>query len=466
MQAVQTEDLVPQAAQSLEDVRAERQKREREQKRLKLKQVDATTIRSLLTYIDDLLTEPGITEIAFNDPASLKIHYEKNGKWMSRPFLVPPVDETVKKAEIKDSARDLLKKKRVTALVTNVLSQTGRLQELQKSRQEREQAELLRLKSDPARNGKGPDGEMSADELKAQIQRNYDFAYQLAIAVARYNDNDISDTNPILSAVLPEGERCQFVIPPATVRGKISMTIRRPSMEVRTMESYLSGGFFDEIHPVTTERLGDAELAELYADLTRTDIDVEEQRRIRSRFLLRAVELGRVVVVAGSTGSGKTTFMKTLMQAIPKDERIITIEDCPELMYGLTSHENRVHLMYASEGGENAITSASSMMKSCLRMKPDRILLAELRGGETYDWLQSVLSGHAGSITSCHASNCSAVFPYLAMKVMQSPVGKNLPYEEIMTQLRSVIDIVVHIANNRGQRHITEVYFAGSDKKS
>jgi type IV secretory pathway ATPase VirB11/archaellum biosynthesis ATPase len=99
-------------------------------------------------------------------------------------------------------------------------------------------------------------------------------------------------------------------------------------------------------------------------------------------------------------------------------------------------------------------------MRSCLRMKPDRILLAELRGGETYDWLQSVLSGHAGSITSCHAASCSAVFPYLAMKVMQSPVGKNIPYEEVMACLKRAIDVVVHIQNVRGRRSITGIYFS------
>ena len=408
--------------------------------RARVREAEAVTIRSLLAHLGDLLTEPGITEIAFNDPAELRIHYEKEGRWSSRPFRVPAQSGTADRSDGQAAAREIRARRHVSAIVNSMIGPGRERPQFSAERGERK--------------------ECPREDDAAQIRRNYDFVHQLAIAVARYNDNDISDTNPILSAVLPDGERCQFVMPPATVRGTISMTIRRPSMEVRTIKSYSEGGFFDAIRPVSHERAGDAELAALYADIHRTDLPVERLREIRSRFLLRAVQLGRVVVVAGSTGSGKTTFMKTLMQAIPHDERIITIEDCPELMYGLSGHENRVHLMYSSEGGENAVTSASSMMKSCLRMKPDRILLAELRGGETYDWLQSVLSGHAGSITSCHAASCSAVFPYLAMKVMQSPVGKNIPYEEVMGCLKRVIDVVVHIQNVRGRRSITGIYFS------
>ena len=414
-------------------------------RRVRVREAEAVTIRALLTHLGDLLTEPGITEIAFNDPAEMRIHYEKDGRWRSRPFRVPARVLAEQGDGGQMRAREVRARRRVSAIVSSMIGPS------RDASPAAEEAEDLR--------GAPPD----ADDA-AQIRRNYDFVHQLAIAVARYNDNDISDTNPILSAVLPDGERCQFVMPPATVRGTISMTIRRPSMEVRSIESYAEAGFFDAIRPVSQERAGDAELAALYADIHRTDMPAARLREIRARFLLRAVELGRVVVVAGSTGSGKTTFMKTLMQAIPAGERIITIEDCPELMYGLAGHPNRVHLMYSSEGGERAVTSASSMMRSCLRMKPDRILLAELRGGETYDWLQSVLSGHAGSITSCHAASCPAVFPYLAMKVMQSPVGKNIPYEEVMACLKSAIDVVVHIQNVRGERSITGIYYAGASR--
>ena len=152
--------------------------------------------------------------------------------------------------------------------------------------------------------------------------------------------------------------------------------------------------------------------------------------------------------------------MKALMQHIPTESRIITIEDVPELLYGLPNHRNQVNLLYPSEADERSTVNASKLMKSCLRMKPDRILLAELRSGETYDWLNSVLSGHSGSITSCHANNCTAV--YLALKVLQSETGRSLPYEHIRRLLADVIDVICHIQNDHGERHITEVYFRGA----
>lgn len=99
-------------------------------------------------------------------------------------------------------------------------------------------------------------------------------------------------------------------------------------------------------------------------------------------------------------------------------------------------------------------------MRSCLRMKPDRILLAELRGGETFDFLNVCLSGHSGSITSCHAGSCGQVFDYLALKVLQSSTGRELPYAVIQQLLHQVIDVIVHVHRNRNfGRHITELFF-------
>ena len=172
------------------------------------------------------------------------------------------------------------------------------------------------------------------------------------------------------------------------------------------------------------------------------------------------METGKTIVIAGETGSGKTTFMKALMQHIPTDQRIITIEDVPELLYGLPKHENQVNLFYPSEATDKSTVTAASLMRSCLRMKPDRILLAELRGGETFDFLNVCLSGHSGSITSCHAGSCGQVFDYLALKVLQSSTGRELPYAVIQQLLHQVIDVIVHVHRNRTfGRHITELFF-------
>jgi len=279
----------------------------------------------------------------------------------------------------------------------------------------------------------------------------------LATATAKFVANDIADYCPILSAVLPGGERVQIVLPPACEHGTISVTIRKPSFNVRTLDDYAKQGFFKHIKPITKGPTAqDRELLQL-----KDAGDYEG-------FLARAVQLEKVIVVAGETGSGKTTLMKMLMQEIPRDSRIITIEDVPELF--LPNHPNHVHLFYPSEAKEedNAPVTAAALLKSCLRMKPTRILLAELRGGETFDFLNVAASGHGGSITSLHAGSSALAFERLALMVLQNRQGRTLPYPVIRRLLHLVVDVVVHVHNDTATggngRHITEIWFDPSVK--
>lgn len=289
---------------------------------------------------------------------------------------------------------------------------------------------------------------------------SFDYLSRLATAVATFAHTSIAPENPIMSAVLPNGERSQFVMPPACKDGTISVTIRKPSFSVRTLDQYLEDGFFAHVRPASKLTDADNELIQLRREMEAAT-DHQEQMKLRAKFLTRAVELGKNIIIAGETGSGKTTFMKTLMQSIPTDQRLITIEDVPELMWGLPNHNNVVNLLYPSEAGENSPITAASLMRSCLRMKPDRILLAELRGGETYDFLNVCLSGHSGTITSCHSGSSKGVFEYLALKVLQSPVGKNLPYKVIEKLLHMVVDVIVCVHNDKSGfgRHITELWY-------
>lgn len=292
----------------------------------------------------------------------------------------------------------------------------------------------------------------------------FDHMLHLGTAVAAFAGENLTfdQSRPILSAVLPNGERSQFVMPTACEENTISMTIRKPSFEVRTIDNYIQSGFFDRMRPASDLSDEDNELLALYKHLNDANA-----APLRAKFLMRAVELGKNIVIAGATGSGKTTFMKALMQAIPKEQRIITIEDVPELVYGLPNHKNKVHLFYPSEGKSDATVTAASLLRSCLRMKPDRILLAELRGGETFDFLNVCMSGHGGSITSCHAGSCAAAFDYLALKVLQSDTGAHLPHQVIERLLKIVIDVVVHVHNDPFEgRYITEVYFDPHAKKA
>ena len=278
----------------------------------------------------------------------------------------------------------------------------------------------------------------------------------LARAVARFVDNDVSDTRPILSAILPDGERVQIVRAPACEHGLTSITIRKPSKEIYTLEQYQKQGFFEHIQPLSGE------------------LSVVDERLLEAkcsgdmyRFLRMAVAAGKTVVIAGETNSGKTTLMKALMREIPTDQRIVTIEDVPELFLPL--HDNHVHLFYqaAAASSDSAEVTATDLLRSCLRMNPDRIMLAELRGGETFDFLNLAASGHGGGITSVHAGSCMLTFERMAFMAMQNPQAQTLPYEVIRRLLFLTVDVVVHLHHDQGAigRHITEVWFDPAAKR-
>ena len=285
-----------------------------------------------------------------------------------------------------------------------------------------------------------------------------DHLLSLATAIAKFVNQDISENQPLLSAVMPKGERIQIVLPPACELGTVSLTIRKPSTQVRTLNNYAQQGFFDYIKPLSPH-LMDSEQELLHLKAQNNNLE----------FLRRAVQLEKVIVVAGETGSGKTTLMKALVQEIPQQQRIITIEDVPEL--ALPNHPNHVHLFYPSEAKEedNAPITAAALLKSCLRMKPTRILLAEVRGGETFDFINIAASGHGGSMTSCHAGSCELAFERLALMILQNRQGRTLPYEIICRLLYTMVDIVIHVhndgLNNKG-RHITELWYDPLKKRT
>lgn len=285
---------------------------------------------------------------------------------------------------------------------------------------------------------------------------DYAFCMSIATAVAKFSADEIADTKPILSAVLPKGQRIQVVRPPACESGTVVITIRKPSFKIWTLSDYEKQGFFKHLKPSPVISIPD--------NFSRADaelLDLSSKGEFIS-FFRRAVQLEKVIVVAGETGSGKTTFMKALTQEIPVNKRIITIEDTPELF--LPSHPNHVHLFYPSEAKEedNAPLTSAILQKCCMRLKPSYIMPAELRAGEAFDFLMSVLSGHGGSITSIHSGSCDMAFERLALMILQNRQGRTLPYDVIRRLLYLSIDIVIHVHNDVDYglgRHISEIWF-------
>ena len=275
---------------------------------------------------------------------------------------------------------------------------------------------------------------------------DFNWCVRLAKLVANATRQRIDETSPILSAWLPAGERIQIVMPPATTRGTVAITIRRPSEEVWSIEELSRQGIFAH-----TRRATDA-LDETEEELLRL-LGCEQYEA----FMRLAVRARKNIVVSGPTGSGKTTWTKALIREIPGEERLITIEDAQELV--LDRHPNHVRLFYSKDDQGLARVTPKQLLESCLRMKPDRILLAELRSEEAFDYLRNVNSGHPGSITSVHAASAELAFEQLVLLVKQNHAGQALPRADIKQLLYLLVDVVIQFGVERQQRFIREIWF-------
>lgn len=289
----------------------------------------------------------------------------------------------------------------------------------------------------------------------------------LATSIASFSEQTISHDKPILSAILPDGERVQIVMPPAVPVGTISFSIRKPSYSNKSMEEYVQEGLFDKViwGEGSSVKFRDEMPNGLMISYDDTALINLLRKNNFAEFFQQAVTSHKNIAVVGDTGSGKTTFMKSICQFIPQHERIITIEDVREIFI---SHSNIVHLLYSKGGQSLAKVTPADLITSCMRMKPDRVLLAELRGSESYDFLKLLTTGHSGSITSYHAASCQdalARFVLMAKEHIEAAAYQDVALKRLMM---TAIDIVAHlkavpIFENGVQigkkRVMTEIYF-------
>lgn len=275
-----------------------------------------------------------------------------------------------------------------------------------------------------------------------------DFAWcqRLAKLVAHATRQRVDETSPLLSAWLPSGERVQIVLPPATTAGCVVVTIRRPSESAWSLEELTARGIYERTQRASRE-----------LDTTETDLLNLLSSERYEEFVRRAVLTKKNIVVSGPTGAGKTTFTKALVRAIPSDERLIAIEDAREL--ALDTHPNHVRLYYSKGDQGLAKVKPKELLEACLRLRPDRILLAELRGGEAYEYLRNVNSGHPGSITSVHAASAELAFEQLMLLVKQSPGGQELSRTDIKNLLYLLVDVVIQFGVERQRRFIKEIWY-------
>lgn len=275
-----------------------------------------------------------------------------------------------------------------------------------------------------------------------------DFAWcqRLAKLVAHATRQRVDETSPLLASWLPSGERVQFVLPPATDAGRVAITIRRPADRTWSLEEFTARDIFARTQPASAE-LDSTELAllELLANQS------------YEQFVRHAVLARKNIVVSGPTGSGKTAYTKAMVREIPSAERLIAIEDAKELT--LDEHPNHVRLFYSKGDQGLARVKPQELLEACLRMRPDRILLAELRGGEAYHYLRNVNSGHPGSITSVHAASAELAFEQLVLLVKQSPGGQELSRADIKQLLYLLVDVVLQFGMENHHRFIREIWY-------
>ena len=275
-----------------------------------------------------------------------------------------------------------------------------------------------------------------------------DFGWCLRFAklAANFSRQRVDAVSPLLSASLPGGERIQCVLPPATSADRVAISIRRPSKANWSIEDLAGRGVF-----------ADTRRAEYACDPSEALLLRHMERREFDAFMRCAVSSRKNILVSGPTGSGKTTWTRALIEEIPSNERLITIEDSRELV--LDRHPNHVRLFYSKDGQGIARVTPKQLLESCLRMRPDRILLAELRGEEAFDYLRNVNSGHPGSITSIHATSAELAFEQLVLLVKQSPAGRELSREDIKQLLYLLVDIVIQFERQQHRRCIKEIWY-------
>jgi type IV secretion system protein VirB11 len=284
-------------------------------------------------------------------------------------------------------------------------------------------------------------GDMIREELPS-----FDFEHLKSMSrlVAQATEQRLSEEEPLLSATLPNGYRIQIVFPPACEQGCVVISIRKPAVLKWTLEDYDKMGMFD------STSVGEIEDKNLLI-LTK----LLQLNRIKE-FLQRCVLYKKNIIISGGTSTGKTTFTNAVIRAIPHEERLITVEDAREI--DLSSHPNRVHLI-ASKGGQGrSKVTTQDLIEACLRLRPERIIVGELRGTEAFSFLRAINTGHPGSISTLHADTPLMAIEQLKMMVMQAGLG--MTPSEITSYIRNVVDVIIQLKRgNKGRRYISEIYF-------
>ena len=281
----------------------------------------------------------------------------------------------------------------------------------------------------------------------------FEYLESLTRALAVYNGLPVGS---LMSVTLPGGERGQVVREPACVRGFAPIAIRKHPRLGHSLEDLARRGTFACVRDVSIHRPSRDEVRGLLEERgPRGLLGFEAELLAMKRegdllgFCQAAVLSKRNIVVSGKTFSGKTTLARALVAEVPASERIVTIEDVHEMEL---PNPNRVSLIFGEGEGRE---SAEACLEASMRLSPDRIFLAELRGGEAWEYAMGLNTGHPGSVTTTHANSAVETFERLASLVKNSEVGRGLERAEVRRELYRTIDVVLFMASWK----VVEVFY-------
>jgi type IV secretion system protein VirB11 len=276
----------------------------------------------------------------------------------------------------------------------------------------------------------------SAMERHEVPQLNAGLLGRLSHQIARSSFQGINRETPLLSATLAGGIRVQIIAPPATREG-IAVAFRKHVLNDVDVRQFLAQTRFAPLSARSDDKahmenlVGKGDVAAL--------LDFIVARR-------------KTVLISGGTSSGKTTLLNALLKEIPQSERLIIIEDAPELRF---SHPNAIGLVAVAGNQGEALVTTDDLMRASLRMRPDRLIVGELRGPEVITFMRAINTGHPGSFASVHASSTQGALEQLSLMCLQAGLG--LSREDTLSYTRSMIDVVIQLRRDSGQRFFEEI---------